>query len=299
MSMQPTKAVGKGDRRNSRSRQALPSENSARPKVANAPTDWGHVDRHDSGSDYIEFLHTVGKLRPHGEVREALMRCIDAPPGVAADVGCGLGHTVRELAARGWRATGVDLSSTMVAEAKRQNPGQDFHVGSALALPLSDRALDLYCSQRVWMHLTPAQIGPALSEARRVLRRGGTIAIAEPDFETLVYPCGDAHRATARIARQTLVESFGNGHAGTFMRDWLHTAGFEAISVTHYVEQYSGTQLAIPLLVDLGLSLSVERGTVSAADVAALREDLARRERGGGFHAAVMGFITVARSPMG
>lgn len=259
--------------------------------------DWSRIDERDQGSLYVDFLDAAGSLRPHTEVREALLHRVGNTPGVAADVGCGLGRTVQALAERGWQATGVDLSSAMIDEARRRHSTLDFQVGSALALPFSDGALDLYCSQRIWMHLPQAQVGPALAEARRVLRPGGRIATVEPDFETLVYPCSDAHRSTARAAREILVDSFANGHAGSLMRGWLHAAGFEEIAVTHCVEQYDETKVAFQLLVDLGLGLCVERGTVSAADTEALRSDLLARERCGGFCATVTMFITTARAP--
>jgi SAM-dependent methyltransferase len=51
----------------------------------------------------------------------ALRRWLEIPPrSTVLDVGCGVGRWSRRLAARGGWVTGVDLSSTMIAEAKRR-----------------------------------------------------------------------------------------------------------------------------------------------------------------------------------
>jgi SAM-dependent methyltransferase len=51
----------------------------------------------------------------------ALRRWLRVEPGSSVlDVGCGVGRWSRRLAARGARVTGVDISATMVAEAKRR-----------------------------------------------------------------------------------------------------------------------------------------------------------------------------------
>lgn len=54
-----------------------------------------------------------------GRVNAALAEAVgDFEPGTSLDLGCGEGGDVRWLAARGWRATGIELSSTAVARAE-------------------------------------------------------------------------------------------------------------------------------------------------------------------------------------
>ena len=43
-------------------------------------------------------------------------------PGDALDVGMGPGRLVAELAARGWRPSGIDVAPQMVASARRRTP---------------------------------------------------------------------------------------------------------------------------------------------------------------------------------
>ncbi len=102
------------------------------------------------------------------------------PAGSALlDLGCGAGaFTLRVAAACGARAVGVDVSRELVAEARRRNPGAEFHVGDAHALPFADRAFHGVFGSSVLHHL---ELGPALAEILRVLAPGGRIAFAEPN----------------------------------------------------------------------------------------------------------------------
>lgn len=48
--------------------------------------------------------------------------------GLVVDLGCGTGHLARELVQAGYAVDGIDISSSMVAIAKRRVPGARFHV---------------------------------------------------------------------------------------------------------------------------------------------------------------------------
>ena len=55
------------------------------------------------------------------------------------DVCCGSGHVTRELVARGYVVTGVDLSASLIAEARKELPEAEFHVQDASKLSLERR----------------------------------------------------------------------------------------------------------------------------------------------------------------
>jgi SAM-dependent methyltransferase len=98
------------------------------------------------------------------------------------DVGCGTGMLVRELAARGARPIGVEISDGQLAAARADDDGSGarYLVGRAEALPLDERSVDAVVFMRALHHVAVAAMPSALAEARRVLRPGGVLYVAEP-----------------------------------------------------------------------------------------------------------------------
>jgi SAM-dependent methyltransferase len=107
-----------------------------------------------------------------------------APPAGkdAVDIGCGGGALVRELSARGARMTGIEISDEQLAPARARDDGSGarYLVGIAQALPLPDASVDLAIFMKTLHHVPPPELRAALREARRVLRPGGVVYIAEP-----------------------------------------------------------------------------------------------------------------------
>jgi len=100
------------------------------------------------------------------------------PSDTIADVGCGNGMYLAELARRGLpgRVLGVDLSLGMLTAARRRlAAGVALAVGDATALPLRDRAADLTIAAHMLYHVPEPADG--LRELRRVTRPGGRVVI--------------------------------------------------------------------------------------------------------------------------
>jgi ubiquinone/menaquinone biosynthesis C-methylase UbiE len=88
----------------------------------------------------------------------------------ALEVGCGTGHFARWLANRLPRVVGLDRAPTMLAEARRRDPGLLLVQGDAHRLPIRSRAVDLSVFVTTLEFVEePAQ---ALAEAIRVARQG-------------------------------------------------------------------------------------------------------------------------------
>jgi SAM-dependent methyltransferase len=95
------------------------------------------------------------------------------------DVGCGGGALVRELVDRGARAVGLEISEEQLGQAQTRGIGR-FVVGRAEDLPLEDSSLDAVLFMRSLHHVPQPAMIPALADARRVLRPGGLVYVAEP-----------------------------------------------------------------------------------------------------------------------
>lgn len=101
-----------------------------------------------------------------------------APGDTIADIGCGNGTYLAELARRGFggRVIGADLSPGMLAAARgRADQAVALLGADASALPLRDGAADLTLAMHMLYHVPdPAA---AVRELRRVTRRGGRVVV--------------------------------------------------------------------------------------------------------------------------
>jgi SAM-dependent methyltransferase len=94
-----------------------------------------------------------------------------------ADIGCGNGAYLAELAARGHAGPvlGVDMSAGMLAAARRRAATAGLAVADATALPVRDGASDLTLAAHVLYHLPDPR--EAVRELRRITRDGGQVIV--------------------------------------------------------------------------------------------------------------------------
>jgi SAM-dependent methyltransferase len=88
------------------------------------------------------------------------------------DMACGSGLALELAGVRGASCSGIDASARLVAVARDRSPEADIRVGDMGALPWDDESFDVVTSFRGIWGTTP----DAVTEAHRVLRRGGRIA---------------------------------------------------------------------------------------------------------------------------
>lgn len=118
--------------------------------------------------------------------RLALARWLRVPPGTEVlDVGCGIGRWSRRLARRGAQVTGVDLSPTMVQEARRRAeadgvaPSCRFLEGDLVSLELG-RSFPLVLGVTVLQHVVePDPFEEAVARLSRHVAPGGRLVLLE------------------------------------------------------------------------------------------------------------------------
>jgi SAM-dependent methyltransferase len=134
-------------------------------------------------------------LRDDGE---AVLRVIaefwTIPPGAGVlDIGSGIGSFVVACRKRGFRAFGVEpdrigqggrISSIQIA--RRRLEDQVFAVSFGERLPFADRSFDLVTMNQVMEHVSDQ--AAVLREALRVLKDGGAIYIASPNYLRFYEP---------------------------------------------------------------------------------------------------------------
>ncbi len=167
-----------------------------------------------------------------GAWRPRLVRdVLNGDPREVLDLGCGTGTLAIAMARAGGRAriTGIDGDAEIldIARAKEGSEGIDFVGGLADALPFDDGSFDRVVCSLLLHHLDPAVKRAALAEARRVLRRGGRLHVA--DF-------GRSHDPLMRIlfAGLQVLDGISNtaDHPAGRLPAMIETAGFHRVQHT-------------------------------------------------------------------
>jgi SAM-dependent methyltransferase len=130
------------------------------------------------------------------EQRLALAPWLKVSPGTRVlDLGCGVGRWSRLLAARGAQVTGVDISSTMIEEARRRAQREGvadrcrFHVSNISALDIQGE-FDLVLGVTVLQHiLDPGALRAALEAMSSRVAQEGRIVLLEAAPTELVSRC--------------------------------------------------------------------------------------------------------------
>jgi len=219
------------------------------------------VDEVEQPDQFVRFLEEAKALPAIRTVKaEMLARLQPERAATALDVGCGYGADVIELAKRlkpDGRATGIDISETMIAEANRRAAGSGldvtFRTGDALDLPFEDGAFDICRVETVLQHLADPET--AISEMARVTRPGGRIAALEFDLGTLFLDHPDAELSETiwtSYLRETVQPTMGRQLPRLFVQANLsdvtsapsvvtNTPGFFRLVAGHHVDQLSAS----------------------------------------------------------
>lgn len=131
----------------------------------------------------------------------------------ALDFGCGAGRLTVPLTAHFRSVTGVDISPSMLAQARALHAGNPrcrfVHNDSLTLSTLDDGSFDLVYSSLVLQHMPTDLAGAYLAEFIRVLRPGGAIVILVPEAH-LRTPRGIVYaRAPRRLIGLTQRKVFG------------------------------------------------------------------------------------------
>jgi arsenite methyltransferase len=171
--------------------------------------------------DWVRQL-AADSFHPGGEeLTQRAIAAMNLPYGAAlADLGCGTGTTALMLARKGnLQISAVDLSASNIERASRRMKAAGatarFHQADAHDLPFSDQEMDgilAECSFSLF-----ARQRTVLSEARRVLRPGGKLAVTDMavngqlpgDFSTVIAPWTCLVEARDRVSWTNLFEETG------------------------------------------------------------------------------------------
>jgi ubiquinone/menaquinone biosynthesis C-methylase UbiE len=211
---------------------------------------------------------------------DAYLSEIEFPPSAQVlDIGCGTGTISRILAQRPGigRVLGVDPSPIFIAKARelaQSLPNVEFEQSDGRALNLNDESFDVAVVHQALSHVPEPE--RLISEAFRVLRPGGWLAVFDGDYAT----------ATVSIVERDFLETCAHAFRANFVHDpWivrrlpelLQTGGFEVRPMkSHgYVEAPVGGYLLT--WVDRGADALLHGGHISRETSEAFKAEARRR----------------------
>ncbi|MCP3802939.1 methyltransferase domain-containing protein [Allokutzneria sp. A3M-2-11 16] len=122
----------------------------------------------------------------------------------AVDIGSGPGHVTEYLKSLGLNIYGVDLSSEMVALARRTRPGVRFEEGSMTALDLPEGGLGGICAWYSTIHVPLERLSGVFADFRRALAPGGHLVLGFQSGDELKhYDEGFGHKLSLDFYRRS------------------------------------------------------------------------------------------------
>jgi ubiquinone/menaquinone biosynthesis C-methylase UbiE len=174
--------------------------------------------------DYDQIARTFDKRyerNQYADVERTLLQFVgNYPERQILEVGCGTGHWLEVLRARGLHASGLDFASQMLARARLRLPDVDLTRGRAEYLPWPTELFDrVFCINAIHHFVDKPAF---LAEARRVLRSGGMLLTVglDPHSEMDQWYIYDYFKESLEIDRQRYPSS-------SSLREWMKSAGFE------------------------------------------------------------------------
>jgi SAM-dependent methyltransferase len=250
---------------------------------------FAHVDDQSDPQQWIDVLDRLRSDPLYVRYKARIVELLEPIPGKRyLDIGVGTGGDAIELVRRhGVEVVGVDSSAAMVAEARWRGLAQAM-VGDARALPFDAALFDGAWSDRTFQHL--AEPGEALAEMVRVVRPGGLVVVADPDYGTQVVNIPDQELAD-RVLR--FRAGVGNWRLSHQMRRLFVEAGLANVHT-----EAAPVVITEPTALDdaLGLrswaGLAAKQGMLELADVTRWEVALDQAAAGHWFLYAFCVFIT-------
>jgi ubiquinone/menaquinone biosynthesis C-methylase UbiE len=216
-------------------------------EMLSAPVNYDQI-----APNYNERYH-LNQLENVASTLRALIQNIGAEQ--ILEVGCGTGRWLGELHPLARRVYGLDLSPGMLVQAQQRPEPLRLVCGQATKLPFPDRVFDLVYCVNALHHFQRPQI--FITEARRLLRSGGGLAIIGMDPHT-----GRDKWYLYHYFEETYELDLNRFPSAGTIVDWMIAAGFErverrpverivnavlgrAILTDHFLQKHGTSQLAL------------------------------------------------------
>jgi len=260
---------------------------------------WTQVDATENPQFFVHVLDATrtGLLeRARRSPDEFFARFAPAPGLDVLDVGCGTGDMLRLLAplvAPG-RAVGIDISSTMIGEARARtaadSPNVHFELGDIFDLRFEDRAFDRVMAGQVLVHLADPWTG--LERLCRVLGSKGKLWITEMDWGSIMVESTD--RELSRRFTRLTADGLRNGHIVRELPWRLRKLGFATIAIEADVRFSDGADALHRWFIEPAVSHFRRTGAFSPEEAEAFLDDLGQRAAEGRYFSSLNSYSMIA-----
>lgn len=236
------------------------------------------------------------------EQRRGLRDIVAAAPGeVGLDVGCGVGFLASELAedvAPGGKIVAIDNSEDCIEASKvrvaERNVEQmvELRLGDAADLPFADESFDFVVGAQVYCYIP--EIAHAISEAARVLKKGGRLVVLDSDWDMCIWECRD-RALTRRVVAAHAAGQFAHANLPRELHGLMRDAGLRLrqARVLHLVEtKYDPDSFGANLIESV--CKRALANDVPAAEVSRWESDLRSRVSDGEWFFCLDRFVFVA-----
>lgn len=233
-------------------------------------------------------------------IRQTFLSWIDLPDRARLlEVGCGSGAICRELAGlpKVREVVGLDPSGYILAKGRELAAGFTnlaFREGDARALPFAADEFDLVVFHTCLCHVP----GPekALTEARRVLRPGGTLLVYDGDYATTTVALGD-HDPLAACTDCAMSNLVHDRWLVRRLPQLTRAAGFLVERFDSHGFVQTGEAEYMAGLVSRGADLLVAAGRIDRHLADGLKREAQRRVESGAFFGFIAFASLIARKP--
>lgn len=263
---------------------------------------WINVDETDDPEFFVRFL-TASRARALELARknpQAAFAHLGLQPGISVlDCGCGTGDMlamIARLIAPG-EAYGGDISQTMLARAQRhitdETKNLHFELMDVQSLSFPDQHFDRVMATQLLVHVPDPRL--AFREICRVTNQNGLVAVADMDWDTLVF--GSSDKELGRRFTHLFSDGIRNGLVVREYAGWFSEEGFTNIQVIPQPMVFDNWTAAKDWILDPSISHFVSTGMMSSEEASRFMQDVLSRSEHGYFIAGSTFYTIIGQHP--